>query len=112
MIERVALADYGCLVISALKEEFETGSEAYRQIRNQILVSKGLVIQKLIIAIRKMDLPTIRWRKERFSEVYDILTPILNVCGLDTEKDISWVPISALNGDNNLKDFTDKNKCN
>jgi peptide chain release factor subunit 3 len=70
-----------------------------------------LGIQKLIIAINKMDEPTVKWGKDRYTEIQNALTPFIKVSGFDTEKDISWVPISGLNGDN-LKDPIGKNVCN
>ncbi len=63
MIMGAAVADYGALVISAKKGEFEAGFEAEGQTREHVQLAKSLGIYKLIIVVNKMDEPTVKWSK-------------------------------------------------
>ena len=65
MISGAAQADTAILVISARKGEFETGFERGGQTREHIVLVKTAGIQKLIVAINKMDDTTVNWSKER-----------------------------------------------
>ena len=61
MIMGAALADYGALVISAKKGEFEAGFDGDGQTREHVLLAKSLGIFKLVIVVNKMDEPTVKW---------------------------------------------------
>lgn len=50
----------------------------------------------LLVAINKMDDPTVLWSQERFDECKEKLTPFLKGCGYNIKKDVHFVPISAL----------------
>jgi peptide chain release factor subunit 3 len=63
MIMGASLADYGALVISAKKGEFEAGFEAEGQTREHVQLAKSLGIYKLVVVINKMDEPTVNWEK-------------------------------------------------
>jgi peptide chain release factor subunit 3 len=65
MISGAAQADVAVLVISARKGEFETGFEKGGQTREHIVLVKTAGIQKLVVAINKMDDITVEWAKER-----------------------------------------------
>lgn len=65
MISGAAQADVSILVISARKGEFETGFEKGGQTREHIVLVKTAGVQKMIVAINKMDEPTVQWSKER-----------------------------------------------
>jgi len=97
MIMGAALADVGGLVISARKGEFEAGFEKDGQTREHAQLAKSLGVQKLIIIVNKMD--DCKWQKSRWDEIQEKLIPFLKVTGY-TEKDLIWVPISGLSGDN------------
>ncbi len=53
------------LVISARKGEFETGFERGGQTREHAMLAKTLGVRSLIVAINKMDEPTVKWSKVR-----------------------------------------------
>jgi bifunctional enzyme CysN/CysC/sulfate adenylyltransferase subunit 1 len=55
-----------------------------------------LGIPHLVIAVNKMDL--VNWDKERFLEIRDEIEDFLPK--LDVFRDVKFIPISALNGDN------------
>ncbi|KAH9114284.1 hypothetical protein AeMF1_011631 [Aphanomyces euteiches] len=98
MIQGAAQADVGILVISARKGEFETGFERGGQTREHAMLAKTLGINKLVVVINKMD--EAKWAKERFDECADKLRPFLRGCGFAVKRDVVFIPISGLNGDN------------
>jgi peptide chain release factor subunit 3 len=99
MIAGACQADIGVLVISARKGEFETGFERGGQTREHALLAKTLGVRLLIVAINKMDDPTVEWSEERYRECCDKLAPFLKQCGY-AKKDVVTVPISALKASN------------
>lgn len=58
-----------------------------------------------------MDESTVKWSKDRYTEIQDALKPYIKNCGFDLDKDIKWIPVSGLSGDN-LKTNVDKKVCN
>ncbi|OXB71381.1 UNVERIFIED_CONTAM: hypothetical protein H355_011884 [Colinus virginianus] len=100
MIEGAAQADIGVLIISARKGEFETGFEKGGQTREHALLAKTLGVNQLVVAVNKMDDPTCEWSRTRFEEVERKLTPFLKSCGFNPAKDITFIPISGLFGQN------------
>jgi len=100
MIMGAALADYGALVISAKKGEFESGFEFDGQTREHVQLAKSLGIYKLIVVVNKMDEPSVKWSKDRYNEIIDALKPFFAQSGYDPEKDCTYVPVSGLCGDN------------
>jgi peptide chain release factor subunit 3 len=65
MISGAAQADVAIMVISARKGEFETGFEKGGQTREHIVLVKTAGVQKLVVAVNKMDDPTVQYSKER-----------------------------------------------
>lgn len=107
MIMGAAVADVGALVISARKGEYESGFEKDGQTREHAQLAKSLGVQKLVIIVNKMD--QFQWGKGRFDEIKSGLLPFLEATGF-TEKDLIWVPIVGLSGDN-LKEKPDKKEA-
>ncbi|MBI5396199.1 MAG: sulfate adenylyltransferase [Verrucomicrobia bacterium] len=66
------------------------------QSRRHTYIAALLGIPHLIIAVNKMDL--VGWSEERFREIRDEFESFLP--RLDVLRDIKFIPISALNGDN------------
>ena len=66
------------------------------QTRRHTYLAALLGIPHLVIAVNKMDL--VEWSEERFLEIRDEIEDFLP--RLDVFKDVKFVPISALNGDN------------
>jgi peptide chain release factor subunit 3 len=111
MIMGAALADFGALVISAKKGEFESGFEMDGQTREHIQLAKSLGIYKLVVAVNKMDEASVKWSKDRYTEIVTSLKPFIASCGYDPEKDCVFVPISGLSGEN-IKDLASPSVCN
>lgn len=109
MIQGASAADLGVLVISARKGEFETGFERGGQTREHTLLAKTLGVSKLIVAVNKMDEPSVQWAESRWQEIQDKLTPFLKKSGYKS-KHVQYVPISGLNGAN-VKDPVGKEVC-
>src|ERR1041385_299807 len=66
------------------------------QTRRHIYLASLLGIPHLVIAINKMDL--VEWNEERYLEIRDEIEDFIPK--LDVFRDVKFIPISALNGDN------------
>jgi len=99
----VCQADIGVLVISARKGEFESGFDKDGQTREHAILAKTLGIKKLVVAVNKLDDPTVQWAKERYDEIEGKLGPFLKSIGYNMTKDVVWVPISGFDGSNIVK---------
>ncbi|KKY24392.1 putative eukaryotic peptide chain release factor gtp-binding subunit [Phaeomoniella chlamydospora] len=95
MIGGASQADVGVLVISARKGEYETGFEKGGQTREHAMLAKTQGVNKLIIAVNKMDDPTVQWSKERFEECTVKLSQFLKGLGYNPKTDLMIMPISA-----------------
>ncbi|KAG5219416.1 translation termination factor GTPase [Salix suchowensis] len=100
-------ADVAILVISARKGEFETGFERGGQTREHIMLVKTAGVSKLIVAINKMDDPTVNWEESRYNEIKDRLIPFVKASGYNPKTDVYFIPVSAYTGVN-LKDRVPK----
>lgn len=110
MIQGASQADIGVLVISARKGEFETGFERGGQTREHAMLAKTSGINKLVIAVNKMDDPTVNWDKARYDEIVSKLTPFLKQSGYNPKTDVHFMPLSGFSGAN-IKDRETK-LCN
>lgn len=95
MIGGASQADVGILVISARKGEFETGFEKGGQTREHAMLAKTQGVNKLVVAINKMDDPTVEWNHDRYKECVTKLTPFLKGAGYNPKNDIHFMPIAA-----------------
>jgi bifunctional enzyme CysN/CysC/sulfate adenylyltransferase subunit 1 len=66
------------------------------QTRRHTYIAALLGIPHLVIAVNKMDL--VDWKQERFQEIRDEIEDFLPK--LDVFRDVKFIPLSALNGDN------------
>ncbi|KAK9246774.1 P-loop containing nucleoside triphosphate hydrolase protein [Lipomyces tetrasporus] len=110
MIGGASQADVGILVISARKGEYETGFERGGQTREHAVLAKNQGVNKLIIAVNKMDDPTVNWSKERYDECTGKLGTYLKSLGYKPKEDVTFMPVSAYSGAN-LKDRVAKDVC-
>jgi peptide chain release factor subunit 3 len=95
MIGGASQADVGILVISARKGEYETGFEKGGQTREHAMLAKTQGVSKLIVAVNKMDDPTVEWSKARYDECTTKLALFLRGVGYNPKTDITFMPISA-----------------
>ena len=103
-------ADVAGLVISAKKGEFESGFDKQGSTREHTLLLKALGVNNLIVMVNKMDEDSVKWSKERYEEIVKQLKPFIHKCGFDIEKNVKWIPISGLTGENLCLPL-DKHKC-
>lgn len=102
MIAGAAQADIPILVISARRGEFETGFEKGGQTREHASLVKIIGLKRLIVAINKMDDPTVNWSQERYDEVVGKVSPFLKQIGYNTRTEVDFLPISGFGGLNLL----------
>merc|ERR1712125_281301 len=94
MIQGASQADVGVLIISARKGEFETGFERGGQTREHALLAKTLGVNTLILAINKMDDPSVKWEQARFDEIVKKLSPFLKQSGFKLDTEVIFLPMS------------------
>lgn len=94
MIGGASQADIGVLVISARKGEYETGFEKGGQTREHALLARNTGVKQLIIAVNKMDDPSVNWDKARFDECTVKVSKFLEMLGYKKD-DLTFMPISA-----------------
>ncbi|KAE8153398.1 P-loop containing nucleoside triphosphate hydrolase protein [Aspergillus avenaceus] len=94
MIGGASQADVGVLVISARKGEYETGFEKGGQTREHALLARNTGVRKLVVAVNKMDDPTVEWSHARFKECTVKVSKFLEALGYKKD-DLTFMPISA-----------------
>jgi elongation factor 1-alpha len=99
MVTGASQADAAILVVSAKKGEFEAGIGATGQTREHAFLLRTMGVNQLVIAINKMDDPSVNYSKERYEEVKKGVLDLLKQLGYPVDK-IRVVPISAWYGDN------------
>ncbi|KAI1101250.1 hypothetical protein F4804DRAFT_335438 [Jackrogersella minutella] len=95
MIGGASQADVGILVISARKGEYETGFEKGGQTREHAMLAKTQGVNKLVVAINKMDDATVNWSEERYKECTTKLAQFLKGTGYNLKNDVFFMPIAA-----------------
>ncbi|CAH2079752.1 unnamed protein product [Thlaspi arvense] len=96
--------DVAVLVISARRDEFETGfqeggeMEMVGQTREHVQIARGLGVSSLIVVLNKMDDPTVMWSKDRYDEIKQEVLPFLESFRCGTIN--AFLPISGLLGIN------------
>lgn len=99
MVTGASQADAALLVVSAKKGEFEAGIGATGQTREHAFLLRTMGVSQIVVAINKMDDPSVNWSKERYEEVRKGILDLLRQVGYQVDK-IKVVPISAWYGDN------------
>lgn len=102
MITGASQADCALLVSSARKGEFEVGIEAGGQTREHAFLLRTLGVNQIVVAINKMDDPSVNWSQERYEECKKQLEYLLRTVGFNVAK-VPFIPISAWTGDNLTK---------
>jgi len=106
MIAGTSAADSALLVIDSGMNAFSSGFYGGGQTREHALLAKTLGVSQLIVAVNKLEL--FNWKKERFDEIVETLQKFLvEELGFD-EKNIKYIPVSGLTGDNLTKPISAK----
>ncbi|EGX90929.1 elongation factor Tu GTP binding domain protein [Cordyceps militaris CM01] len=101
MIAGASQADFAILVIDANIGAYEKGLKG--QTREHILLLRSLGLQRVIVAVNKLDM--VGWSKDRFEDITQEVTGFLTGLGFQ-DKNVDFVPISGLDGENIVKDIT------
>lgn len=102
MIAGASQADFAILVIDSNTGAYEKGLKG--QTREHILLLRSLGLQRVIVAVNKLDM--VGWSKDRFQDISQEVTGFLNGLGFQ-DKNIDFIPISGLDGENIVKKITD-----
>ncbi|KAK5626349.1 hypothetical protein RRF57_002064 [Xylaria bambusicola] len=95
MIAGASQADFAILVVDATTGAFEAGLKG--QTREHSLLLRSMGVSRIIVAVNKLD--TVAWSQERFDEISQQVSGFLSATGFQL-KNVSYVPVSGLNGDN------------
>lgn len=107
MLAGTSAADSALLVIDSGINAFSAGFYKDGQTREHALLAKTLGITQLIVAINKLEL--FDWNKERYDEIVETLEKFLiDELGFD-KKNIKFIPVSGLTGDNLNKPISSNN---
>ncbi|MFB0501030.1 MAG: translation elongation factor EF-1 subunit alpha [Candidatus Bathyarchaeia archaeon] len=102
MVTGASQADAAILFVSAKRGEFEAGIGPGGQTKEHAWLARTLGVNQMVVAINKMDDPTVDWSQERYEEVKNEVSGMLKPVGYKVEK-IPFVPTSGWTGDNLVK---------
>jgi elongation factor 1-alpha len=102
MITGASQSDAAILLISAKRGEFEAGIGPGGQTREHAFLAYTLGVNQLVVAINKMDDPSVDWSQERYDEIKGEISRVLKMSGYKLDK-IEFVPTSGWTGDNLAK---------
>lgn len=102
MIAGASQADFAILVVDATTGAFEAGLKG--QTREHSLLLRSMGVSRIIVAINKLD--TVGWSQTRFDEISQQVSGFLSATGFQL-KNVSFVPVSGLLGDNIVRRSTD-----
>ena len=102
MVTGASQADAAILFVSAKRGEFEAGISAGGQTREHAFLAFTLGVNQLVVAVNKMDDPSVNWGQERYNEIKNEISRMLKMVGYKVEK-IPFVPTSGWTGDNLVK---------
>jgi len=102
MITGTSQADVAILVIASGVGEFEAGYAKTGQTREHALLAYTLGVKQMICLINKMDDKSVKYSKERYTEIQGEMKKFLKTVGYKPKK-IPFIPISGWVGDNMLE---------
>ncbi|MHA1728248.1 MAG: translation elongation factor EF-1 subunit alpha [Promethearchaeota archaeon] len=106
MITGASQADAAIMVVSGKMGEFEAGIGDNGQTREHAYLAMTLGVKQLVVAVNKADDASWNYKEKRYNEVVAETKSLLKNVGYKVD-DISFVPVSALEGDN-LAEKSDK----
>jgi elongation factor 1 alpha-like protein len=95
MIAGASQADFAILVIDAGTNSFESGLRG--QTREHALLVRSMGVQKLIVAVNKMD--RVNWSQERYTEIRQQMAAFLETARFPSTA-LSFIPCAGLTGEN------------
>ena len=106
MITGTSQADLAILVISAQSGEFEAGISKEGQTKEHALLAYTLGVKQMIVGVNKMDHPTVKYSKKRYTEIVKEASNFLKKVGYNPKK-IKFIPFSGWTGDNLISKTTE-----
>ena len=95
MITGASQADAAVLTVAA-------NDGVNSQTKEHVFLCKTLGVNQLIVAINKMDIPGVEYKEDKFNQVKEEVTKLIQSVGYKADK-VAFVPISSLQGDNVVK---------
>ncbi|MFQ5887071.1 MAG: GTP-binding protein, partial [Candidatus Hydrothermarchaeales archaeon] len=95
MITGASQADAAVLVVD-VKDRDEAGG-LMPQTKEHVFLARTLGIGQMLVAINKMD--AVKYDQKKYEETKKLLEPLFKIVGY-TPKQIRYIPVSALKGDN------------
>jgi len=99
MITGTSQADAAILIIASGTGEFESGFSKEGQTKEHALLAFTMGVKQMIVAINKMDDPSVKYSKARYEEIKSEVGSYLKGIGYNVDK-INFIPISGWVGDN------------
>jgi len=99
MVTGASQADAAILFVSAKKGEFEAGMGPRGQTREHAFLAFTMGVRQMVVAVNKMDDPSVNWSQERYEEIKNEVSRMLKMVGYKVEK-VPFVPVSGWTGDN------------
>jgi len=78
MVTGASQADGAVLFISAKRGEYEAGTNPGGQTREHAFLARTLGVNQMVVAVNKMDDPTVDWNEQRYEEVKDGMVNLYN----------------------------------
>jgi len=102
MITGTSQADVAILIISSPKGEFEAGIGKEGSTREHALLANTMGVKQMIVAVNKMDEPSVKYSEARFEEIKKEVSIFVKKVGYNIDK-VAFIPISGWNGDNMIE---------
>jgi elongation factor 1-alpha len=99
MITGTSQADAAILIIASGTGEFESGFSKEGQTKEHALLAFTMGVKQMIVAVNKMDDPSVKYAKSRYDEIKSEVSNYLKGIGYNVDK-IQFIPISGWHGDN------------
>jgi elongation factor 1 alpha-like protein len=107
MIGGATMADLGLLVVDA--NQLESGMKG--QTREHILLAHAIGLQRIVVAVNKLDAASPAWSEDLFESVSEEIRHLLMETGFSKEH-VAIVPCSGLSGDNVVRAPSDEPPTN
>ena len=102
-ISGIGIADAALIVVSAVPEELEQSLGLDSQLVNQVLYAVGFGITRFVVAVTKIDHPSVECNSDRFVEVRDTVLHYLGdapaAALISAEQ---FFPVASLSGDSRV----------
>ena len=99
MITGTSQGDVALMVVDASHGGFEAGISRDGQTREHALLAFTLGVKQMVVAVNKMDDPTVNYSENRYNDIRGEVESYLKKVGYKPTK-VTFVPISGWQGDN------------